>query len=159
MAKHRIYEQYGVTTRYSFGRRESAPHPNFLYLPTLAEIYYLVALFRHSSVLINQSSTVAIESMMADVPVINVTYGQPFDWWRWYRSMVYRDFNQHYRYITNRAATNLVRSPRSLINAVNSCLSNPAILHQQRSAAVADLVTYADGNNSSRLIELVKKIA
>lgn len=156
MSKHLAYRRYGVTTRYSFGRRDSSPHPDFLYLPTSRDIYCLVSLFKHSSLLINQSSTVAIESMCADVPVINVMYGQPFDWWRWHRSMVYRDFRQHYRYITDYHGTTLVKNSRSLIPAINNCLTNPSSLADERALTVEKLITYTDGSCSRRLLEVVK---
>lgn len=158
MSKHQVYAKYGVTTRYSFGRRDSSPHSNFLYLPTTQEMYYLIALFQHSALLVNQSSTVAIESMRANVPVINVMYGRSYDWWRWHRSMVYRDFHQHYRYITDNKGTSLVRHPRSLIPAINVCLNNPPYKSFERAYTVQELITYSDGSCSRRLIDLAKSL-
>ncbi|HBE89837.1 MAG: hypothetical protein A3G57_02485 [Candidatus Andersenbacteria bacterium RIFCSPLOWO2_12_FULL_45_8] len=158
MSKHQGYAKYGVTTRYSFGRRDSAPHPDFLFLPTTTEMYYLVALFQHSSLLVNQSSTVAIESMRANVPVINVMYGRSLDWWRWRHSMVYRDFNQHYRYITDNKGTSLVKHRRSLLPAINVCLNNPAYKSFERAYTVQEIITNSDGRCGRRLIDLAKSL-
>jgi len=158
LSKHQAYSKYGVTTRYSFGRRAASPHPDFLYLPTIAEIYYLVALFQHSSLLINQSSTVALESMRTNIPVINVMYGRPLDWWRWRRSMVYRDFQQHYRYITDNNSTTLVKRSPGLLPAINSYLARPTQHSHERRITVQKLITYTDGSCGQRLLDFAKSL-
>lgn len=159
IANHQQYAgKYNVTVRYSYGHRDDAPLKEFEYNPTLDEIYKLVALFQHSSLLVNHSSTVAIESFLVNVPVINVKYGQPFDWWRWYRSMVYRDFKQHYRYITDDGATTIVTNKRQLINAINIYLDNPSHHSQQRLQTARNLLTYTNGTAGQKLLKLIKQI-
>lgn len=69
-------EKYGYTLRYSFGRRDAAPHPDFLFNPTMEEMLRLVALWRETDVMVNFSSTAALESMLADRPTIAVLYGK-----------------------------------------------------------------------------------
>jgi len=157
--RHRALEQYGATVRYSFGRRTRAPHPSFLYVPTDEETYMLISLFKHTAVLVNQSSTVAIESLAADVPVINVKYGQPRDWWHWYRSMVYRDFKQHYRYITEEGATTVVGSPIELRKALNDYLDDPALHASERARTLRKMITNSDGSSSERLLEYARQCA
>ncbi|MEX1997108.1 MAG: CDP-glycerol glycerophosphotransferase family protein [Candidatus Andersenbacteria bacterium] len=160
LSKHRAYaRQYGVVLGYSFGRRESSSHPNFLYNPTREEIYLLVALFKHADVLVNHSSTVAIESLFANVPVINVKYGQPLDWWRWYRSMVYRDFQQHYADITAGQATTIVHSKRELIQALNKDLADPGHLAAARQQTLKRIITTIDGTAGRQLLDKIKQIA
>jgi hypothetical protein len=159
MSKHHHYTKYGAHVKYSFGRRERGVLPEFTYVPTMAEVYLLIALWKYSGVLINQSSTVAIESMAADVPVINVTYGQPFDWVGWRRSMVYRDFAQHYRYITDQGGTTLVRRPRELVDEINHSLKNPHHKQKERRQTLLHLISHADGKNSERLISYLKTCA
>lgn len=157
--KHQTYTKYNAWVKYSFGRRDLILHPDFAYLPTDEETYLLIALFKHTSVLINQSSTVAIESMAADVPVINVAYGRPFDFLGWRRSGVYRDFKQHYRYITSGHATALAGNSQELIAAVQTYLADPALHHAQRQATLKSLITYTDGGNGRRLLNFVKQCA
>lgn len=154
---HKHYEKYGATVRYSFGRRVKALHKNFAYLPTEEEIYMLVSLFKHSSVLVNQSSTVAIESMRCDVPVVNVKYGKRFDWLRWYRSMVYRDFGQHYKNITSNDGTSVTVKPAELVEEVDSYLDNPERKHKERVITTKKLLTYTDGGCGQRLVDLAKR--
>ncbi len=159
ISKHQHYTKYGAQVKYSFGRRENSPLPQFAYLPTAEEIYMLIALWKHTAVLINQSSTVAIESMAADIPVINVTYGQPFDWVGWRRSMVYRDFQQHYQYITDYGGTTLVQHPRQLVTEINRSLENPQHKQAERRQTLLHLITHADGKNSERFISYLKACA
>ncbi len=160
LARHKAYaEPLGAVVRYSFGRQENAPLPAFLYNPTLADIYMLVALFKHTNVLVNHSSTVAIESLLADRPVINIKYGRRFDWWRWYRSMVYRDFQQHYHDLVADGATRVVHSPRQLIRALQSYLENPGQQHAERAATIKKMITVTDGTAGQQVLNLIKSLA
>jgi hypothetical protein len=160
MKKHQGYAaQYGVTVRYSFGRQDEAPAREFQYNPSLEDIYMLVALFKHSDVLVNHSSTVALESLAADVPVINVKFGEPFDWWRWYRSMVYRDFQQHYRDVVSDNATTIVKNSAQLAAATETYLGNPALHHEGRRRTLQKMITTTDGSASQQMFELIKKQA
>lgn len=166
IGRHNHLEKFGARVKYSFGRRTNSPLPDFAYLPTTEEAYYLVALFKYAAVLINQSSTVAIESFAADVPVVNVAYGQPWDWFRWPRhgrgwrhSAVYRDFQQHYQYITKEGATSVVGNPRELTTATAAYLATPSRHRPERQATLKKMISYTDGNNSQRLIDWLKQCA
>lgn len=158
MNKHKTYaEKYSVAVRYSFGRQDNAPIPDFLYNPSVEDIYMLVALFKHSSVLVNHSSTVAIESFAADVPVINVKYGKPLDWWKWYRSMVYRDFQQHYHDVVSDGATKVVKNKRQLVNALDNYLKDPLQDQANRAKTLQKMITVVDGSASSHMMNLIKQ--
>lgn len=160
MENHRGYAQkYGVSVRFSFGRRTKAPIPEFAYNPTREEIYWLVALFKYSDVLVNHSSTVAIESMVADIPVVNVKYGRAFDWWRWYRSMVYRDFQQHYADITRGGGTTIAGNRRQLIAALARYLQDPSYHRQQRRETAQALLTNLEGTASQAMLDLIREKA
>jgi hypothetical protein len=155
--KHAPYaHKYQARVKYSFGRRTPALAENFAYLPTEAEMYLLVALFKYTSVLVNQSSTVTIESMLADVPVVNVKYGKRFDWLRWHRSMVYRDFQQHFRDIMSGGGTTIVSNRQQLITSVNEYLQEPALKRTERAATIQKIITFTDGSASARLLQYVK---
>lgn len=159
MRRHESYKRYGTLVQYSFGRRDSVPLPEFRYMPTLDEIYMHIALFKHAAILVNQSSTVAIESMRADVPVINVKYGRPWDFWRWHRSMVRRDFTEHYRDIVSGGGTSIVGNRRALKDATHGYLADPGIKRSERQATTEKLLAVTDGSASRRLLDYIKKIA
>lgn len=143
---------------YSFGRRARPLYPDFQYAPTLADTKLHAALFKHADLLINHSSTVTIESAVADTPVINVKYGRPLDWWRWYRSMVYRDFKQHASIIVESKATRVVTSQSELISAAADYLLHPEHDRASRAQLANSLITYTDGQAARRLLDLIKKI-
>ena len=158
ISKHLSCKKYNSTVMYSFGRKETPPHPDFAYLPSDEENYYLISLFKHTSILVNQSSTVAIESMRCNVPVINVMYGRKFDWINWHRSMVYRDFKQHYRYITDDEATSVVKKPSELIRSINQYIADPNIKGKERISTTKKLITHIDGSCGKKLLDLAKSI-
>lgn len=155
MKNHELLRQYDVTIRYSFGRREQAPSPKFLYNPTEDEIRMLVSLFTHSDLLICQSSTVALESIIAGTPVINVMYGKSFDWWRWYRSMVYRDFQQHYKDLLQYGATFIARNPRSLLNSASNALTGKNTPQSAREKTIQTMITTTDGSARSKVLDCI----
>lgn len=157
LERHRRYsEPHGAKVGYSFGRQNNASHPAFRYNPTADDVYMHVALFKHSNVLVTQSSTVAIESLRADRPFITVKYGKHFDWWRWYRSMVYRDFYQHYRDITDGEATQIVRNAKELIAALQDYLAHPEKQQAERAAILKKMITVTDGTAGEQVLNLIK---
>lgn len=159
LQKHKTLEQYGALVRFAFGRQELSPLPSFTYNPSVADMYNAIALYKHTSLLINHSSTTALESLLADVPVINVKYGQPLDWWKWYRSMVYRDFQQHYRDVTSDGATSVVTSPRQLISVMNQYLKNPTLQQKERAITIKKMITTTDGTAGQKVFNLIQKLA
>jgi hypothetical protein len=159
LARHESLKQYGAMVRFAFGRQTTAAHPAFTYNPTLPEIYNSIALYKHTAVLVNHSSTTALESLVADVPVINVKYGQPLDWWHWYRSMVYRDFQQHYADVVSDGATSVVKSSAQLIAATNSYLKDPSLHHTERQKTIKKMITAVDGTASQKVFEVIKQHA
>lgn len=159
LARHKRLEQYGAVVRYSFGRRDQAPHPDFLYNPTEEDLYLLASLFKHSDLLVNHSSTTAIESMIADVPIINVQYGKPFDFFRWRASPVFRDFKEHYADLVADGATTIVHNPRQLIDAINTALNHPDKNHSARAATLQKMITTTDGTASQKTFDTIKQFA
>lgn len=157
--KHATLEQFGCTVRFAFGRKEDTSVTGFSYNPSEQDLYDAVALYKHTAILINHSSTTALESLLANVPVINVKYGQPFDWWRWYRSMVYRDFQQHYADVVSDGATKVVAGKKQLIKAMQTYLKNPQTDESARAITIKKMITTVDGTASAQVMELIKQKA
>lgn len=154
-----LQEKYDTLVRYSFGRRESAPVPEFLYHPTLEEIYFHIALFKHADLLINHSSTVALESFAADTPVINVKYGQPYDLIKWRRSVIYRDFREHYQDILADKPTRVVLNAKQLVQSSASYLENPALDRENRRRNLQKMISITDGTAGRHFLSYLKQIA
>lgn len=156
LEKHQWYAQkYNVKLRYSFGRNDRAPNPLFRYNPTEEDMYMLTSLWIHSDLMINFSSTAAIESMLGDTPTINVMFGKPFDWWNWRKSAVYRDFQEHYKDITAEQGTTVVKNKKQLVEAANQYLRNPALHRESRRQTCQKMLTYLDGKAAQRVFNLI----
>ena len=155
---HQWYaDKYGVDVlAYSFGRIDNSRLKEFAYNPSLSDMGLLYSLFKHSDVLINFSSTVAIESMLADTPVINVMFGKPFDRRHWRKSAVYRDFKEHYQDIVNSDGTWLVKNKKELIKAVKTYLENPCLHRYGRLKTTEKIITFLDGKCSQRIYQEIK---
>jgi hypothetical protein len=159
MRNHNVLKQYGTTVRYSFGRQAASPHPDFFYNPTEEDMYMLTALFKHAALLINHSSTVALESLVAGTPVINLKYGRPRDWWHWYRSMVYRDFKEHYGDLIRDGATLVVKNERELLAAMRSALDDPTKNQTARQTTIKRMITTVDGTAGQKVLDRLKVVA
>ena len=155
LEKHQALADAGAVVRFSPGRKQDISLASFQYAPTEKDIYFLLGVFVHANVLVNHSSTVALESMIADVPIINVKYGMPLDWWRWYRSMVYRDFQQHYADLISDGATYIATSPKKLILGIARAFKNPDQQKANRAITVQKMITTTDGTASEKVLAYI----
>lgn len=156
--KYKAFKNYGFTVQRSPGRNDAISIPSFKYAPTEKDIYFLLGVFTHAAVLINHSSTVALESLMTGVPVINVNYGMPLDWWRWRRSMVVRDFQQHYHDLISDGATYVVTSKKQLVSSVADALNNPHRKDATRDITVKKMITTTDGTAGKQVLACIMNI-
>lgn len=160
MTHHKTELQaYDVTIRYSFGRHESSPHKSFMYRPSKKDVYMHMALFKHADLLINHSSTVALESFAADTPVINVKYAKPWHWLSWYRSIPRRDFDEHYADLLSDNPSKVVTNEPELIQATNDYLSDPTIDQAARKSTLSKMNTITDGTASRKMLDHLKQLA
>jgi hypothetical protein len=155
LEKHKELADAGAIVRFSPGRKDDIALKSFRYSPTEKDIYFLLGVFMHAGVLVNHSSTVALESMIADIPVVNVKYGMHFDWWNWYRSMVYRDFQQHYKDLISDNATCIATSSALLIHGITDGLQNPQEKKEQRLITVKKIITTVDGTASKQVLNYI----
>ncbi len=158
MDRYKPFEKYGAVLRFSPGRREDISLPSFRYAPTEEDIFFLIGVFTYASVLVNHSSTVALESLITGVPVINVKYGKFLDFIGWRRSMVYRDFQQHYHDLVSDGATYVVKSKTELLDAIVQANANPKAGYAERALTVKKMITTIDGTASKKVLDFITKI-
>ncbi len=151
-------DKYGYFLRYSFGRRNDAPHKDFNFNPTMREMYLLVALWKYTDVMINFSSTAALESMLGDCPTICVLYGKKMDWWTWHRSMVVKDFKEHYRDLAAPGGVKVVRKREELIPAINDYLEHPEKDRAKRVESCRAIITTLNGDASKKTFEIIQNL-
>lgn len=151
-------DKYNYTLRYSFGRRDNSPHKDFNFNPTMREMYMLVALWKYTDVMVNFSSSAAVESMLGDRPTICVLYGKPLDWWNWRKSMVVKDFKEHYRDIVSGGGVRVIKNRPDLIPAINDYLEHPEKDRAGRVQSCKNIITYLDGSACQRTMEEIQKL-
>jgi hypothetical protein len=66
---------------------------------------------------------------------------------------------EHYRPVVEMGAARFARSPEELVQHVNAYFENPALDREQRKRLVELEVGYPIGKSSSRIIEVLEKIA
>jgi hypothetical protein len=115
---------------------------------------HLAATLRHSDVIINVASTIAVEAAIFDTPVVNISFDgeRPTEFARSARR--YYRFT-HYTNITCRQAVRVAESPDELIAHVNAYLANPALDAGGRRQVVLDQCEYLDGRAAERVANAV----
>ncbi len=151
-------DKYNYTLRYSFGRRDNSPHKDFNFNPTMREMYMLVALWKYTDVMVNFSSSAAVESMLGDRPTICVLYGKPLDWWNWRKSMVVKDFKEHYRDIVSGGGVRVIKKRPDLIPAINDYLEHPEKDRDGRVQSCKNIISFLDGSSCHRTMEEIQKL-
>jgi hypothetical protein len=120
-----------------------------LAIPTDNDISLLVSTIAHSDVVINTSSSMALDAASFDIPIICLAYddrqGKPFD--RLCRLLYERE---HYVPITNSGGVKLVFSKKELVIAINRYLDHPEDDQEKRSKMLGLYDPFRDGNAGIR---------
>ena len=111
--------------------------------------------FRHADVVVNLSSTVAIDAAILDRPVVNLDYdpepGQP-------RQALVKDVNHcwtHFKPIAESGGVWLVNNGKEMTEAVKAYLDHPE-LHRKKRRWIAEYVCgYVDGRCGERMAEAI----
>lgn len=115
--------------------------------------------FRHADVVVNLSSTVAIDAAFFDKPVVNLDYdpqpGQP-------DQALIKDINHlwtHFKPIAESGGVWLVNNPEEKIEAVKTYLQNPALHRERRRWMVEHVCGFSDGRCGHRMAEALLDFA
>jgi len=151
-------KELGFVLKPTFGRHKTGPHPDFVYNPTYHENALLMSLFKEDDIMINFSSTVALEAMLMDTPTIGVMYGKKRDWWNWRKSAVVRDFKEHYADLLSGGGVRVVKNKKQLISAINDYLKHPEKEKEGRIKSCEIIMTTLAGDASKKTFEIIEKI-
>ena len=121
-----------------------------------SQISEWVNTFRHADVVVNLSSTVAVDAAIFGRPVVNLDYdpepGQP-------NQELVKDINHlwtHFKPIAESGGVWLVNNPEEKINAVKTYLKNPT-LHKNKRRWIAEYVCgYLDGKCGERIARAIE---
>ena len=115
---------------------------------------HLANTMRHSDVVVNVASTLAIEAAIFDTPVVNVSFDgeSPSDWTRSARR--YYRFT-HYVNITRHGAVRVAERPDELVDSVGRYLDDPSLDRDGRRRVALEQCQFLDGRASERMAAFV----
>ena len=115
---------------------------------------HLADTMRHSDVIVNVASTIAIEAAIFDTPVVNVSFDgeEPCEFERSARR--YYRFT-HYVNITRHGAVRVAETPDELIAHVGRYLQDPALDRDGRRKVVLEQCQFLDGRSAERVANAV----
>jgi CDP-glycerol glycerophosphotransferase (TagB/SpsB family) len=111
---------------------------------------HLADTMRHSDVVVNVASTIAIEASIFDTPVVNVSFDGEAP------SAFERSARRYYRFthyvnITRHHAVRVAEQPEQLVDWVGRYLQDPAIDRAGRRAVVEEQCQFLDGRSAERV--------
>jgi len=115
---------------------------------------HLANTMRHSDVVVNVASTLAIEAAIFDTPVVNVSFDgeTPSEWVRSARR--YYRFT-HYTNITRHGAVRVAETPDQLVEQVGRYLDDPSLDREGRRRVAVEQCQFLDGRAAERLASFV----
>jgi hypothetical protein len=115
---------------------------------------HLANTMRHSDIVVNVASTLAIEAAIFDTPVVNVSFDgeTPADWVRSARR--YYRFT-HYANITRHGAVRVAETPAQLVDHIGRYLDDPSLDREGRRRVVLEQCEFLDGHASERVARFV----
>jgi hypothetical protein len=115
---------------------------------------HLADTLRHSDVIINVASTIAVESAIFDTPVVNISFdGDTASEFARSAKRYYRF--THYANITRHNAVRVAASPQELIAHINAYLADPSIDAAGRRQVVREQCEFLDGRAAERVAQAV----
>jgi hypothetical protein len=118
----------------------------------------MLSSFHHQAVNVNVASTVTLDSVVLDKPVINVAYDGPQSLHPFVSvKRVYR--YDHYRHVVNTGAVFLAHSFNELRRCLNQALAHPHLQQQQRQALAQLECGVIDGRAGERLADAIAAAA
>jgi len=115
---------------------------------------HLADTLRHSDVVVNVASTIAIEASIFDTPVVNVSFDGEAECEFARSARRYYRFT-HYANITGRHGVRVADTPSQLVELVGRYLDDPALDRQGRRAIVEEQCQFLDGRSSTRVSEAI----
>jgi hypothetical protein len=115
---------------------------------------HLADTLRHSDVIINVASTIAIEAAIFDTPVVNVAFDGEAESPFVHSARRYYRFT-HYRNVTRHDAVRVATTPDALVAEVSRYLSDPAHDAEGRRKVVQEQCQFTDGRAAERVADAI----
>jgi hypothetical protein len=130
------------------------------FTPQYEDLAIYTSLLRHASLGINAASTVSLELMMRDKPVINIGFDPPGSHlphcYRWVRHIEF----DHYRAVAQSGATMVARNVEDMRTMIRKALADPRGGSLHRRAFIRRMFgNTLDGNSGRRVAEKLLQLA
>jgi hypothetical protein len=115
--------------------------------------------FRHADVVVNMSSTAAVDAALCDRPVVNLDYDPAPDG---AQQEFVKDVNHrgtHFKPVAESGGVWLVENPQEMVQAVRTYLQFPELHRAERRWIVQHVCGFEDGHNGRRLAEAILDFA
>ena len=137
--------------------RENHPEPWSQRIPVKEAIAELRSVLEHTDLNINMCSTMSLDFMIFDKPVINTVFGNPQN--RYYDDQRFLKY-EHYKTVVESGAVVTAKNIKELIDQINFSLGNPtARLQQQRDLVKLQISQPLEGTSKRISSELAKLIS
>ena len=124
--------------------------------PTAAENTDFANTLRHSDVVVNILSTIALDAACFDRPTINALYGGVYQNGRDVTHKMAEVV--HYQWVFATGATLVARSAEELREAINQCLLDPQSKQAERKLLIDRLCYKVDGKSAERIVEVIETV-
>lgn len=115
---------------------------------------HLADTLRHSDVIVNVASTIAVEASVFDTPVVNVGFDGEVDSDFVASARRYYRFT-HYTNVTRHGAVRVAWNPDELVAAVGGYLTNPGLDADARRRVTAEQCQFLDGRSAERAADVL----
>ncbi len=123
--------------------------------PTEDDMKDFTNTLRHCDISLNFASTLTLDAMCFDKPVINIAFGLRFENSKDITPIIYE--TGFYREVINTNATEMVYSYHELFKAINNFLKDPSWHSEGRDVLRNKLCYKVDGQSGNRLFSLIQK--
>ncbi|RXP52738.1 hypothetical protein EC396_10915 [Lutibacter sp. HS1-25] len=124
-------------------------------VPDKQDVTDLRALLAYSDLNINMCSTMSLDFMLFDKPVINAVFGNVQN--GMYNDQKYLNYD-HYKRVVESGAVVIAKTPEELIEAINSELNNPKQRTKQRKELIDLQISKELNGTSKRIVQTLAQL-
>jgi len=147
----KLFEKQGLIIQMP-GR--TTPHSVDKWNPTIDDMYGLAELMNYSDVVINVASTITLDAVCFDRPVVNVAFDGSHE--EPYTDSVRRYYDyDHYSNVVKTGGIRIAKTSDEMVDLINTYLEDPSLDEEGRERLRNEQCWKLDGNAGRRIAEYV----
>lgn len=124
-------------------------------IPSIEDIKDLRALLQYANLNVNMCSTMSLDFMLFDKPVINTVFGNLEN--GLYNDQRFLNYD-HYKYVIDSGAVTIAKDEKELVEQINEALANPAGRSIQRKGLVSMQISESIEGTSKRIAQSLARL-